>query len=242
MNFYKILNEDEKHFGLYYKTGLNIDIVPFNPYGNCRPGGIYFSREHILAFLSYGPWLRKVTLPEDARIYENPGELKKWKADRVILGERERIDVNVIRRLIDEGADFEINDSCVLRWAAEYGYIEIVKMLLELGSNPKINNSHPLQLAAGYGHIEIVKLLIPVSDPTADNSFALRWAAGNDHIEVVKLLLPVSDLTDHVISHIKCSCRENLLSITVEQITDHIFSKNSHSQEILDLINNYQKG
>jgi hypothetical protein len=104
MNFYKILNENETHYKLQYQTGLNIDPVPFDPSGDCMPGGIYFSREDILSFLDYGPWIRKVTIPEDAQLYENPGEPKKWKADRVILGERERITIEVIKRLIEEGA------------------------------------------------------------------------------------------------------------------------------------------
>jgi hypothetical protein len=170
MDFYKILNEDEKHHELQYQTGLNIDPVPFDPSGDCKPGGIYFSREHILAFLNYGPWLRKVTLPDNAQVYENPGKPRKWKADRVILGEREKLDdVNIIKRLIDEGAD------------------------------PKIRNSYPLQWAARYGYIEIVKLLIPVSDPKDDDSLALRWAAEYNHIEIVKLLLPVSDFTEYII-------------------------------------------
>jgi len=64
MNYYKILSKDECHHDLQYKTGLNVDPKPFNPCGNCEPGGIYFSREDILAFLGYGPWIRKVTLPK----------------------------------------------------------------------------------------------------------------------------------------------------------------------------------
>jgi hypothetical protein len=92
------MNIKEKHHGMQYQTGVNIDIVPFNPSGDCKPGDIYFAREDIFAFLSYGPWIRKVTLPEDAQVYENPGTPRKWKADKVILGEREKInDVNIIK-------------------------------------------------------------------------------------------------------------------------------------------------
>jgi len=40
MNFYKILNEEETHHGLKYQTGLNEDPLPFNPNGDCEPGGI----------------------------------------------------------------------------------------------------------------------------------------------------------------------------------------------------------
>lgn len=104
MKFYKILDETECHNGLQYKTGLNIDPIPFNPSGDCEPGGIYYAREDILYFLDYGPWIREVTLPDDARTYLNPRLPVKWKADKVILGERRRINDEVIEELLDEGA------------------------------------------------------------------------------------------------------------------------------------------
>jgi len=220
MDYYKILKESECHNNLQYKFGLNNDILEFNPSGNCKPGGIYFSREDIFAFLDYGVWIRKVTLPEDAQIYENPGTPKKWKADKVILGKKEKMTAKVIKRLINEGANPKIKNSYPLRWAAEKGYTEIVKLLIPV-SNPKAYNialqcaaekgytkivkllipvsdlktcnNYTLQCAAEYGHLEIVKLLLSVLDPKEYNSYALRLAAYNGHIEVVKILIPVSD-------------------------------------------------
>ena len=192
MNFYKITNEEEKHRGMKYKTGLNVDILPFNPSGDCESGGIYFSREDILAFMEYGKWIRKVTLPEDARVYENPGSPKKWKADKVILGRRSRITPRKIKQLIKEGADPKAGGSYALQLAATKGHLEIVKLLISV-SDPKSLDSEALRLAAENGHLEIVKLLIPVSDPKAGGSEALRWAAENGHLEIVKLLIPMSD-------------------------------------------------
>jgi len=192
MNFYKITNEEEKHRGMKYKTGLNVDILPFNPSGDCESGGIYFSREDILAFMEYGKWIRKVTLPEDARVYENPGSPKKWKADKVILGRRSRITPRKIKQLIKEGADPKAGGSEALRLAAENGHLEIVKLLIPV-SDPKALDSNALRCAATKGHLEIVKLLIPMSDPKSLDSNALRWAAANGHLEIVKLLIPVSD-------------------------------------------------
>ena len=192
MNFYKIMNEDENHNGLQYKTGLNVDILPFNPSGDCELGGIYFAREDILTFLNYGPWIRKVTLPEDAKVYENPDSPKKWKADKVIFGRKFKITAKKIKQLIREGADPKAGNSFALQLAAGNGYLEIVKLLLPV-SDPKANNSNALQLATENGHLEIVKLLLPVSDPKACDSEALKLAAENGHLEIVKLLLPVSD-------------------------------------------------
>jgi ankyrin repeat protein len=190
MKYYKITNQDETHHGLQYHNGEVTDIIPFNPQGDCQRGGIYFAREDILAFIDYGPWIREVT--PVGKIYKNPGSPKKWKAHKVVLGKRRKITLEIIKELIEEGADPKAENSLALRWAADKGHLEIVKLLLPL-SNPKANNSDALRYAALHGHLEVVKLLLPLSDPEAYNSEALRSAAQNGHLEVVKLLLPVSD-------------------------------------------------
>jgi hypothetical protein len=159
MNYYKITNQDEIHHKLQYKTGLNVDVLPFNPSGDCESGGIYFARKDILAFLDCGPWIRKVTIPEDAKVYENPGSPKKWKADKVILGRRSKITTKKIKQLIEEGADLRADNSGVLRWAVWNGHLGIVKLLLKNGADPKANDSYALRWAAEYGHLEIAKLL-----------------------------------------------------------------------------------
>lgn len=86
--YYKVINEELKHHDLKYKKGLVIDPVPFNddPEVSCVPGGIYFTdMEHITEFFNYGYWIYEVTIPDDAKVIENG---IKWRADRVILGER----------------------------------------------------------------------------------------------------------------------------------------------------------
>jgi len=205
MDFYKILNKEECHHGLQYKFGLNIDPLKFRPYGNCEPGGIYFSREDIFTFLDWGPWIRKVTLPEDAQIYENPGKPKKWKADKVILGKKEKINLKVIKRLIDEGADPTVDDNYLFRWVAKNGHINIVKFLIPI-FNSKIINTDILRCAAENGYTNIVKVLIPISDVKAENSEALRCAAENGYIDIVKLLIPISEINNSVISFCKTYC------------------------------------
>ena len=234
MDYYKILNKEECHHGLQYKTGLNIDPKKFRPSGDCKPGGIYFSKEDIFAFLDYGPWIRKVTLPEDVQIYENPGKPKKWKVDKVILGKREKINLKVIKRLIKEGANPSVESGFILRWAAynghtiivkylislfnseltnnealrcaaEFGHINIVKFLIPI-SDPKSKDSQALRYAAEYGYIDVAKLLIPFSDPTARNNYALRRSAFNGHLDIVKLLIPVSEIDDDIIEFCKTHC------------------------------------
>ena len=161
MNYYKILRKDECHNEFQFKDGLNIDTVPFNPTGTCQKGGIYFSREDILAFLNYGPWIRQVTIPEDAQVYKDPeSSPEKWKADKIILGPRKRIDLDVIKSLFKEGADIHSCNDYALRWASEYGHLEIVKFLVENGADIHVWDDYALRRASQNGHLEIVKFLI----------------------------------------------------------------------------------
>ena len=159
MRFYKITNEDECHNGLQYHDGLNVDLVPWYPHGSCQPGGIYFSREDILAFIDHGPWIREVTLPPDARVYKDPREPHKWKADKVILGPRRKIDVDVVRELIAEGADIHVCEDWSLRIAAARGHTKIVRMLLDADADVHACEDEALREAEAYGHTKIVAML-----------------------------------------------------------------------------------
>jgi len=190
MKYYKILNEYEKHNGLQYKTGLIVDPVSFNPSGDCLPGGIYFSREDILAFLDYGPWLREVILPDDAKVYQNPGVPIKWKADRVILGERVQIDLQVIKDLVEEGADIHVDSDYALRWAGYKGNLDIVKFLVESGADVHARLDEALILASKYGRLDIVKFLVESGAAVhARLNDALRWAGYKGNLDIVKFLV-----------------------------------------------------
>ena len=92
--FVKLTNESEKHNGYQFRTGLNVDTLAFNPSGECEPGGIYFCElDKLWMWMDYSDYLmyyaRLVSIPDDARVYE---EEDKWKADRMILGERRKIE------------------------------------------------------------------------------------------------------------------------------------------------------
>jgi hypothetical protein len=52
--FIKLTNKDEIHNGFKFKTGLNVDTVPFDPSSGCKPGGIYFCEfSNIVSWLDY---------------------------------------------------------------------------------------------------------------------------------------------------------------------------------------------
>lgn len=92
MHLVKLTNETENHNGFQFQNGLNVDIVPFYPKGQCKRGGIYFiDADNINNWLSYNSnvgemiHIRNVTIPDDARVYIK-GE--KFKADKIILGRK----------------------------------------------------------------------------------------------------------------------------------------------------------
>jgi hypothetical protein len=181
MKFYKILNESECHHGMQYKTGLNKDILPFDPSGDCEPGGIYFAREDILSFLGYGQWVREASIPDGEPVYENPGAPRKWKAHRVILGERRRIDAAVIAELLSEGA-YPTSDA--VEWAARNGHTECLRALLDAGAKP---TSYAVDVAACNGHVDCLRILLDAgAKPTL---YTVEWAVRNDHAECLRALL-----------------------------------------------------
>jgi len=186
MKYYKIVNP-EGHHGLIYHEGLNIDPRPFNPSGDCKPGGIYFAREDILAFIDYGTELYEVEPIGD--VYENPGEHKKYKAHEVNLKYVGKV-IDNIKMLIKEGANVHAKDDYALRRAAGNGHYNVVKLLLKYGANVHANNDYALRRAAENGHYGTVKLLIENgADIHAKDDYALYWAAGNGHYDIVKLLI-----------------------------------------------------
>jgi len=161
MNYYKILNKDEKHHGMKYKTGLNVDIIAWNPSGSCTPGGLYFSREDILGFIDYGPWIRKVTLLKDSKIYKDPGRVyEKWKTNKFILGERKKINTKVIKKLIKEGAEIKRYKRQVLSFAVDNGFFGLVSFLVPICNKPLIRGV--LDDAVENNQVRIVRFLIPL--------------------------------------------------------------------------------
>lgn len=66
----RFTNEHECHRNFSYKTGLNVDILPFTPRGECAAGGLYFTAtEHAHHHVNGHTYVRTVTLPDDARVY-----------------------------------------------------------------------------------------------------------------------------------------------------------------------------
>jgi len=127
VDFYKILIENETYDGIQYKTGLNINL----------DGWIYFARENI--FECYGTWLRKVIIPEGEDVSISPDKSNLYRAHRVILGERRRINIDVIYELIREGASI-IDNEQISMLVNRYRYYGVVDLLVK--SNIEVHTFH----------------------------------------------------------------------------------------------------
>jgi len=171
---------------MVYKEGLNTDPLPFNPKGDCEPGGIYFSREDILAFMEYGEDLYEVE--PFGEVYENPYDPKKWKAHEVKLKYiGKSSDPVVIQMLLDDGARIDAGYGDALSSAVGSGSLEVTKLLLARGADYTIR---ALAQAAWHGQLEAVEVLLDAGvNPSSNFSEALENAALNHHISTVKLLL-----------------------------------------------------
>ena len=91
--YFKLTNRECCHHGFQFHDGLNTDIIPFTPYGDCEPGGIYFTTpNNIWMWLRYNDqtmfYIWNVSLPDDAQVYH---QATKSKADKIILSNQKTI-------------------------------------------------------------------------------------------------------------------------------------------------------
>jgi hypothetical protein len=187
MKFYKITNTEEKHHGLHYQDGLNVDYLQsFNPSGNCLKGGIYFSREDILCFLHYGPWIREVTLPENEEVYENPGDPQKWKAHQVILGPKREITPKVLKELVEEGAVIDDRSFQAVIWL---GNLNLIKAFVSQGYNPCDNMAINFQRAIAQENFEVLKYLTSFGCNPANFASVIQMALNVNNLKILNYVL-----------------------------------------------------
>jgi ankyrin repeat protein len=94
------------------------------------------------------------------------GDARFWFHDTFLMVAARWGHVDMVRFLLDRGADIEGTDdlgATALMRAADAGHAEIVRMLLDRGANvdhDDWSDQTPLSEAATAGHLEIVELLI----------------------------------------------------------------------------------
>jgi hypothetical protein len=169
---------------------VTTDPIPFNPYGECRAGGIYFALLkdiHLYCDIQdYGQWVAPVSfVPESngipTRFYL---EQNKAKANQIVLGQPIPLKQFCFDYLHRNHELFSV--------AAKCGYKNVVQLGLESGivGDPSAHANGAIRLASQNGHAEVVRLLLLTRvDPSALDNYAIRFASQNGHAELVRLLL-----------------------------------------------------
>lgn len=92
--------------------------------------------------------------------------------------------------LLDPDVNIHTNNERALRWATEYGHLDVVKFLVENGANVHTTNSMPLRLAVLGGYLDIVKFLVEHgANVHVDDNMPLRMAAIDGYFDILKFLV-----------------------------------------------------
>ena len=184
--FVIITNYEETFNGFTYKDGLNVLDKPFEIYGTCVKGGLYFTKlEYIYKFYGDGIYLRKVILPKEdpefKMIRDPTGYM--FRANKIILGKRYcLLDFNTY---IKFSIDVRTNNYLIY-FASKYGRLDV----LEQWKNNKIQlkySNNAIDSASENGHIEI-----------------LEWWK---NISPDEKIFNGNDFSTKSFSHLKYSCR-----------------------------------
>lgn len=98
--------------------------------------------------------------------------------------------LDVVKLLLDKGANIHADRDYALSISAENGHLDVVELLLGKGADMHAANDYALCCAAENGYLNIVKLLLDKgANIHADNDYSLRLAAKKEHYDVVELLL-----------------------------------------------------
>ncbi len=89
-------------------------------------------------------------------------------------------------------------------WAADKGHTEVVKLLIDKGADVNFRENEALKYAANMGHTDTVKLLIERgADVNAQDGKALIEAAYEGHTDTIKLLIEKGADIDTALAHLK---------------------------------------
>lgn len=220
----KFMNDDDIHYGLQYKDGINHDILPFSSSGTCSPGGIYITT------IEY--WFIHINQPGDSgrevKIYDNAyvyvESINKLKCSQVWLGKREEKN-QLVKRLFNQmiennqknAQEIIFKNLCLCIYTIRYiddRYIEVITLIrivkingLFLEMIDPIYHTNELLLEAVKQNGLALKLVDPVNrtpeillQAVKQNGLALRFIDSKNW--TYRLLVEALKQTGHALQYI----------------------------------------
>lgn len=92
--------------------------------------------------------------------------------------------LDIVRFLVENGADIHIYDETPLKLATEAGHLNIVKYLAEHGANIHVGNNDILTIASKEEHLDIVKYL--VENGVEINHLSLLFSVSRNRLDMFK--------------------------------------------------------
>jgi hypothetical protein len=205
MDYYIVLPDHEmmgrvEHDGVVHVDGIDcsqegVDIVDPSPpsdLGVVQWVGLYFAAEDVLTLLHHGPCIRKVTVPEGARIaaFRLPKGQIMYRADKIRVGPRIELTDETIGQLVDEGANVDVNEGLPIRQAIRKGDVARYRKLLAKGANPRAKRFEGLRTVVEQDKPAMVsELLRTVSMDLSEKDKMFGLAMKMDRGEIASRLV-----------------------------------------------------
>ena len=101
--------------------------------------------------------------------------------------------------LYDNAHHYKVSDTIICH-AAQYGHVNILKYMVEIGADLSVRNNYALCYAAVFNHIDVVRYIISTNEIDIDNDdyyddihTAVWYAAKNGHTDMIKTIHELID-------------------------------------------------
>jgi ankyrin repeat protein len=143
--------------------------------------------------------------------------------------------LDVVKYLIEQGANPGADAGQSLRWASYFGHYETLRVLLRnIKYTTCINYEELVYNACQNGHLGIVKLLIESYrvNPSYGNESFLRVACWGGHLNIMKYLIESCGVNPHIEDErpLRVACKKVHLNI-VKYLTEETGAKHHESLE-----------
>lgn len=120
-----------------------------------------------------------------------------WRSNQIFLGQKMPLSDPATFQYLEKRKAPILKKKVVI-WVAKMGYLDVMKYLVEKGADVRCRNDEPLKVAAGSGHIPMIEYLLTIHKISihVGADAPLRRAAMSGHTLMVKWLwLHDADIT-----------------------------------------------